>query len=82
MVYTLENGFIRFDFSESLFEIHKLWPESKNMTLLNENKDDLFEIIYTSNNYLDRDEQFQQIVPQIKSWNIINWNQFYFDLSI
>ena len=77
----LLNGNHRFDFSETMVVIEEQWPGSKNLTYVNENKNQILEIYY---HHIDIDNGINKnyTKPQIQDWHFTELNQFYFDLRI
>ena len=81
IVSILDNGNYRFDFSETIVDLNEILPGEDVLAELNKNKNDIFEIIYQSGLINSYDEDSIDI-PQIESWNFIEFNKFYFDLEI
>ena len=88
----LQNGQFRVDFSETLYKLpqikvpedgkrHLIGENVQNMTFLNDFKDFILEVNFTSS--IEGDvSRLGQNASKLLSWKFINFTQFYLDLEV
>ena len=82
-IRVVENGNFRLDFSETMVDLEYLKMPIKDILIfLNAYKNEILELKYETDILSSYDESSLAALPQIESWNFININQFYIDLSI